>query len=201
MNFLEITEKRYATKKFTGEKIPDEKIVELKKLIQNAASSFGLQPYTIVVVSSDEQKNALKSAAFDQEQIPTCSHLFIFCANTKVKERIDEYEQMLSGGAELNESAKGYIQMMRDSLENLSTEDITHWATKQTYIALSNAINGAKSLGFDSCPMEGFNPEEFAKILELPEHIKPVVLCPVGFAADEPRPKLRYSLTELFKEK
>ena len=57
------------------------------------------------------------------------------------------------------------------------------WSQAQTYLALGNALNGAKSLGLDSCPMGGFNPDEFTRILNIPKPLVPVMLCPVGYAA------------------
>ena len=71
------------------------------------------------------------------------------------------------------------------------------WAQQQVFIALANAVNGAKSLGFDSCPMTGFDPEALSKILGLPAHIVPTALCPVGYADDVPMPKARLSLADL----
>lgn len=201
MNFKDIIKKRYAVKKFTGERISDEKVAELQHVIQLSASSFGLQPYTIYVVRDDSLKEKLKPAAFHQEQITTSSHLLVFCANTQVKKRIDAYENMLSDGKPLSDGAKQYIEMMRYSLEQRSEDDLINWASKQAYIALGNALNGATALGFDSCPMEGFDAKEVSAILDLPEHLTPVVLCPIGFAADTPRDKLRYPINELFVAK
>ena len=80
----------------------------------------------------------------------------------------------------------------------MNEEQKKSWAQKQTYIALGNALNGAKALGFDSCPMEGFNPEEYSKILALPKNIIPSVLCAIGYAADEPPTKIRFEIDEIF---
>ena len=95
-------------------------------------------------------------------------------------------------------NAKGYIGMMRGFAAGLTGEKRLAWAEKQAYIALGNALNGAKSLGFDSCPMEGFSPAEFAKILELPENLIPGVLCAVGYATDSQKDKLRFSKEQVF---
>ncbi|MFT4303388.1 MAG: NAD(P)H-dependent oxidoreductase [Candidatus Woesearchaeota archaeon] len=201
MDFKEIVHTRYATKKFTGEKIPEQKIEELKELIQYSASSFGLQPFTVIIIDNDEIKAKLKPLSFDQEQITTCSHLLVFCANTNVKSRIDDYQEMLTIDGDLSDSAKNYIEMMRYSLEQRNKDDLLNWSSKQAYLALGNALNGAKFLGFDSCPMEGFDANEFHKVLQLPENVIPLALCPVGIAADEPKPKLRYPKEKLFIKK
>jgi len=82
---------------------------------------------------------------------------------------------------------------MHNFAKGLTGEKRLSWAQRQVYIALGNALNGAKSLGFDSCPMEGFDPAKYAEILALPKHIVPTVLCPIGFAVDTPHPKIRFS--------
>ncbi len=90
--------------------------------------------------------------------------------------------------------------MIREFIKTLNQEQRLVWAQKQVYIALSNALNGAKALGFDSCPMEGFSPKDFAKAPNLPKNIVPTVLAPVGFASDKPRKKLRFERDEVFQD-
>ena len=86
--------------------------------------------------------------------------------------------------------AKGYVNMM-------TPEQQAAWSQAQTFLALGNALNGAKALGFDSCPMGGFNPKEYSRILKIPKHLVPVMLCPVGYAADKPMPKIRFPREEI----
>ncbi|MEM4637866.1 MAG: NAD(P)H-dependent oxidoreductase [Candidatus Woesearchaeota archaeon] len=198
MNFKDIVMNRYATKSFDGRKLPDEKIKELLELIRYSASSFGLQPYKIIVVKDKETKEKLLPASWNQPQITTCSHLLIFCADTDIKSRVDKYEKLLLKNNKENDSVKKYVEMIRGFEQQMSEDKKLVWAQKQVYIALGNAINGAKSLGFDSCPMEGFIPEEYSKILCLPENLVPTVLCPVGYANDNPRPKIRFDNTDLY---
>lgn len=198
MNFKSIVMNRYATKSFDGRKLPDKKINELLELIRYSASSFGLQPYKIVVVKDKETKEKLLSASWNQPQITTCSHLLIFCADTDIKSRVDKYEKLLLKNNKDNNSVKKYVEMIRGFEQQMSEDKKLVWAQKQVYIALGNAINGAKSLGFDSCPMEGFIPEEYSKILSLPKNLVPTVLCTVGYANDKPRPKIRFDNKDLY---
>lgn len=197
MEFKDIVMKRYATKSFDGNTIPDAKINELLELIRYSASSFGLQPYKIMVITDNHTKQRLEKASWNQPQISTCSHLLVFCAYTDISSRIDQYEQLMINRGAKPESIKGYIDMMRGFEKALPDDKKLAWAQKQAYIALGNALNGAKSLGLDSCPMEGFNAEEYTKILNLPKNLIPTVICPIGYANDAPRPKLRYEMKEL----
>jgi len=198
MEFNEIVKKRYATKKFNGKKIPEDKLNELLEIIRYAASSFGLQPYAIKVIADKETKEKLLDASWKQPQITTCSHLLVFCADTNIKSHIDLYEQMMKDAGIPEENIKSYIGIMQGFEEGLSKEKKLTWAQRQTYIAVGNAINGAKSLGFDSCPMEGFLPEEYSKLLNLPENLVPTALVTIGYAADEPKPKIRFPKEKLF---
>ena len=199
MILKEIAQKRYATKKFDGRKIPEEKLSELLEIIRLAASSFGLQPWIVQVISNKELKEKLSPASWNQPQITTCSHLLVFCAFTDIKSRIDDYENMMRAAKLPEENIKNYIGMMRGFDEGLSDEKKLSWSQRQLYIALGNAVNGAKDLGFDSCPMEGFSSDEYTKILDLPKNTVPTALVTIGYADDTPHPKMRYAKDKLFR--
>lgn len=198
MEFKDIVMKRYATKKFDGRILPDEKINELFEIIRYSPSSLGLQPYRIKVIKDIETKEKLLSASNNQTQVTTCSHLLVFCADTNVMERISVYEQMIIKNGTDPFKAKEIINHRRAFVEKSSSDKLLSWAQNQVYIALGNAVNGAKSLGFDSCPMGGFKPEEYSRILELPQNLVPTVICPIGYATDTPREKIRFENKELF---
>ena len=88
--------------------------------------------------------------------------------------------------------------MAKNIMGNMPPEKKLEMAKAHTYLALGNAVNGAKALGFDSCPMSGFDPEEYSRLLDLPDHLVPTLICPVGYAADNPVPKVRLPREEVF---
>lgn len=190
MDFMQIVKGRYAAKKFDSRPVPEQKIDELKEMIRLAPSSFNLQPWKILVITDTATKEKLSTASFDQPQITTCSHLLVFCADTDVERLIDKLEEQMGNS--------DYIGMMRNFVASLSAEKKLSWAKNQVYIALGNALNGAKALGFDSCPMEGFDPNAYSEILALEKNIVPAVVCPVGYASDTPRKKMRFSQKDIF---
>jgi nitroreductase / dihydropteridine reductase len=197
MQFLEIVMQRYATKKFDGRKIPGDRVSQLLEMVRYAPSALNLQPWKIKVVTDQKLKEQLKPAAFDQEQITTCSHLLIFCANPDFDGLIHKLEALLKKNHVPSDSVGMITGMAKQFTSPLSPEQKFAWAQAQTYLALGNALNGAKSLGFDSCPMGGFNPAEFSRILKIPEPLVPVMLCPLGYAADEPIPKVRFRIEDI----
>ena len=88
--------------------------------------------------------------------------------------------------------------LARDMVPKMSPEQRLAYAQHHVFLALGNALNGAKALGLDSCPMGGFDPKEYARILKIPPALVPTMLCPVGYAADKPMPKFRFPAGEIF---
>ncbi len=194
MEFEKIVHERYATKLFDGRKLPEEKVNKLLDIIRYAASSFNIQPWVVKVITNHELKERLTPASMNQKQIESCSHLLVFCANKDIAGNIDKLEKIMKKAG----ANTGYIDIMRGFDKSLSDEQKLSWSQRQTFLALGNALNGAKSLGFDSCPMEGFDPEAYAKILDLPSNLVPTALCPIGYASDKPNQKLRFPKEEVF---
>lgn len=139
----------------------------------------------------------LTPASYNQLQIETCSHLLVFCTDTDFSGLLSDFKKMLLEGGVSAENVEGYLKMIRGMSFSIGKEKTDNWLSKQVYLAVANAINGAKALGLDSCPMEGFDAVAYSKILNLPENFVPTVVVPVGYAADKPKPKLRYPLNKI----
>lgn len=89
---------RYATKKFDAtRKVSNEDLETILESIRLSASSYGLQPYHIVVIQDKEIREKLKPASWGQSQITDASHLIVF-ANQKDfgGELVDDYLSILS---------------------------------------------------------------------------------------------------------
>ena len=197
MDFSEIVMSRYATKKFDGRRLPEEKVGALLELVRFSPSALNLQPWKIKVVTDKDVKEQLKPAAFDQEQVTTCSHLLVFCANPDYEGLIRKLGALLKKNGVPGEMQAMILEMAVRFTQPMSAEQRLAWSQAQTYLALGNALNGAKSLGFDSCPMGGFDPGEVMRILRIPAPLVPVMLCPVGYAADKPAPKIRFAKEDI----
>jgi len=82
MQFKDSVMQRYATKKFDGKKISGDKISELLELVRFAPSALNLQPWKIKIVTDQIVKAQLLAASNNQQQVTTCSHLLVFCADS-----------------------------------------------------------------------------------------------------------------------
>ena len=188
---------RYATKRFDGRAVPEETVQELLEFVRFAPSALNLQPWRIRVVTDPAEKERLQPAAFGQPQVTTCSHLLVFCADPDYDGLIRKLDGLLRKNHVPDEMRETVIGMSRQFTAPMTAEQRLSWSAAQTYLALGNALNGAKALGLDSCPMGGFDPAAVSNILRLPTPLVPVMLCPIGYAADTPGPKLRHPIEEL----
>lgn len=193
MEFKDVVMKRYASRVFTDQKVPEDTINELLDLIRVAPSALNLQPWRIKVVSDQKTRDQLGPAMFNQTQAINCSHLLVFCTDTDIDDVIAKVDQSMKSAGFPDDQRVRMIGMATSLKANFTPA----WLQQQIYFALGNAVNAAKSLGLDSCPMTGFDPGKVAQILGLPKHIVPTAICPVGYGADSPPPKARLSLKDM----
>jgi nitroreductase len=199
MEFNELLMARYATKKFDGKKINEETLDKILEMIRFSPSALNVQPWKIKVVSDQETLDKLSSASMDQPQISSCSHLLVFCANPDMmgnakkvlasmkemgvpKENIEQFETVINT----------FIGMFNEEAAAVSE------AQHNVFIAVTTALYAAKSVGVDSCPMQGFDPVSYAKILDIPEGLVPTMIVPLGYPADQQMPKMRFSMEDIY---
>ena len=205
-SLLENLNWRYATKKFDAtKKISASDLNTLKEAVRLAASSYGLQPYKVVVVENPEIREQLKAAAYGQTQITDASQLFIFANDLNAgPESVADYIKNISETRGIPVKALGgFEDMMNGVISNLSQEAKNIWTAKQTYIALGTLLSAAAELKIDATPMEGFNPAAFNEILGFDKlGLNASVIATVGYRHEEDEAqhfkKVRKSQEELF---
>ncbi|MFG4003787.1 NAD(P)H-dependent oxidoreductase [Flavobacterium aquidurense] len=197
---------RYATKKFDAtKKISSADLKTLKEAVRLSASSYGLQPYKVIVVENPEIREQLKAAAYGQTQITDASQLFIFANDLNAgAESVDAYIKNISETRGVpTDALAGFADMMKGTIANLSQEAKNIWTSKQTYIALGTLLSAASELKIDATPMEGFNAAAFNEILGLDKlGLNASVIATVGYRHGEDDTqhykKVRKSNEELF---
>ncbi|MBW2960890.1 NAD(P)H-dependent oxidoreductase [Mesonia aestuariivivens] len=197
---------RYATKRFDeNKKINKKDLSDLKEAIRLSASSYGLQPYKFIVVEDQTVKEKLRAAAYNQPQLTEASQVIILASYTEVKEEyIQNFMKDVAETRGLKVSdLEGYANMIKGASMTLPKDQQAVWTAKQAYIALGFLLTAAATLKIDSCPMEGFNAEEFDEILGLKEKgLTTAVIAPVGYRSEEDatqnQKKVRKSNEDLF---
>jgi len=184
MELLESLQWRYATKKMNGEKIPQDKLDRILQATKLAPSSYGLTPYKVIVVESEELKEGLKNAAYGQTQLTDSSQVLVFATwDTITEGSVDHFIETVANERGItSDLLQDYGSTIKGTLNFMSEDQKITWAQKQAYIGLGFALVAAATEGVDSTPMEGFNPLLVDEVLNLKEMgLKSVVLLPLGY--------------------
>ena len=185
MDLLKAMNWRYATKKMDPtKKVPEDKVQRILEAIRMTATSSGLQPYEIFVVTNTEVRAKIQAVANNQAQITEGSHLLVFAAwNDYTPDRINmmfDYNNEVRGF--VNEGAENYRQMLLKNYPAKGPEVNFQHAALQSYIALGTALIAAAEQEVDATPMEGFKPAAVDEILGLPARgLRSTVLLPLGY--------------------
>lgn len=170
MSLLESLNWRYATKRMTGQKVPQEKVDIILEAARLAPTSSGIQPFSILQITDKSLLEKIQKVAYNQPQITEASHLLVFAAwDSITTEKIDYVYDQIARERQLPADAlKGYTDNLKKTYTSLPQEQQFNWAARQAYIAFGIAVAAAATEKIDSTPMEGFQNAELDKLLELP---------------------------------
>ncbi|APW44793.1 NAD(P)H-dependent oxidoreductase [Rhodoferax saidenbachensis] len=180
---------RYATKKFNPTKVvPQEKVDRILEAVRLTATSSGLQPYEVFVVTSKEVRERIKPIAWNQGQITDSSHLLVFAAwDNYTADRINAMFDLVNAERGVkNEGWENYRQMLLGMYPQRDAEVNYQHAARQAYIGLGTALIAAAEEQVDATPMEGFDPKALDEILGLQARgLRSVAILPIGYRAEE----------------
>lgn len=180
---------RYAVKKFDTERIlSQEKVDGLKHAFNLTATSYGLQPIKMVLIKDKELQSQLVPCSYGQTQVEEASHVLVICIEDKIdKQFITNYFRQVKT---IRGTSDAILKPFKDSLvssfSKKETKEVKRWATNQAYLAMGNLLSFCALEKIDSCPMEGFVPEEYDRLLNLNDRgLTAVLVLPVGFRAPD----------------
>ncbi|OBP16759.1 NAD(P)H-dependent oxidoreductase [Rheinheimera sp. SA_1] len=188
-DILSLLSWRYAAKKMDPAKVvPENKLATILESIRLSASSSGLQPYQVLVITDPQIKAQIRPVSWGQSQVTDCSHLLVFAAwDNYSAERINMMFDLVNEQRGLkNEGWEAYRQQLLSIYPQRTPEENFQHAARQAYIGLGSALITAAAEGVDSTPMEGFEPEKVDAILNLSAlGLRSVLLLPLGYRASE----------------
>jgi len=189
MKIIDQLKWRYATKSFDSNKLlSKEQLNTIKESFNLTATSYGLQPIKLVIFSNKDLQKKLVSHTMDQEQLAQASHVLVFCiVDTIDKVFIENYFNLVKKIRNTPEKIlKPFEDFLIDDFNNMNTKEIEAWAIKQAYLAMGNLLTVCAIEGIDACPMEGFSPDKYDKMLGLAKRgLKSVLVMPIGIRAND----------------
>ncbi len=201
---------RYAVKSFDAKRrIEPTTWAALENALVMSPSSYGLQPWKFLVISDAALRAELRPHSWNQSQITDCSHLVVFLAKREITPA--DLDQLIHATSSVRgvptEQLDFYRELMQKNLiEGPQSQQIERWASNQVYIALGTFMTAAALLGVDTCPIEGFSPSDYDRILGLETSpYRSCVVCAAGYrdASDKYAglAKVRYSPGELIEHR
>lgn len=186
MDTLAAIEARRAVKHYDpSHQMTDEEIQRLLSLAMLSPTAFNIQNWRFVLVRDPELRRQIRAAAWDQAQVTDASLLVVLCADLKSWEKVparywrgapQEVQDFLLPA--IDRYYRGRDQVQRDE------------AMRSCGIAAQTLMLAAKALGYDSCPMDGFDYDAVGKLIHLPEDHAVAMFVVVGRGTKEawPRP-------------
>lgn len=181
---------RRATKQFKSDPIPADLIKKLVELTVAAPSSWNLQDWRIVLVEDEAQRQALSTAAFNQQQIVEAPVTFVFAADAKAWETdlTPIYEMGLETGAWTEQTIE-YFKNTIPQFQGMLGQKCREYAVKDAMIAATHLMLAAQSLGLSTCPMNGWIEDQVKAVIGAADNpeLAIAVLVAVGYSTEVPK--------------
>jgi nitroreductase len=167
MEFFEVVEERHSIRSFARTPIEPEKIQKILETANKAPSAGNLQAYEIYMTIEADHRLALSRAALGQDFIASAPVVLVFCAHPA-------------------RTAPHY-----------GDRGVRLYALEDAAIACTYAMLAATALGLATSWVGAFDDEAVKRAIGAPDDLLPIVILPVGYAAETAQPTSRRRLDEL----
>ena len=185
MNIKEAIVNRRSVKHFDPEHVMSEAdIEELMSHVILSPTAFNIQHWRFVRVVDAEKRQQIKTVSWEQAQITDASLLLVLCADLNAWEKRPERYW--------REAPQKVQDFLLPAIADYYTNH--HQAQRDeclrsASIAAMSIMLMAKEMGYDSCPMDGFDFDNVARIINLPHDHIITMMVVVGKKKEDARPR------------
>lgn len=186
MHVFEAIEKRRAVKHYDpAHRMSEGEIRDLLSFAMKSPTAFNIQHWRFVVVTDPALRKQIRAVAWDQAQVTDASLLIVLCADLKAWQR-DPQRYWRNAPQPVRDFLLPAIQRYYEGREQVQRDEVM----RSSGIAAQTLMLAAKGMGYDSCPMDGFDFEAVAKLINLPADHAIAMMVAVGkrIQAAWPRP-------------
>lgn len=177
MDTLTAIKERRSVKHYDPEhKMSEAEINALLELALLSPTSFNMQNWRFVVVSDQATQDALRAVSWNQSQVSEASITILLCADLTAHEDADRY--WIYAPEPVRSMLVPVIAPFYECNAQLQRDE----AMRSVGIAAQTLMLAAKAMGYDSCPMIGFDPEKIAQLINLPKNHVIGMMLTVGKA-------------------
>ncbi len=176
MNTFDAIKKRRSVKHYdANHELTDDEISRLMSLAVLSPTSFNMQNWRFVLVKDPEIRKQIRTAAWDQAQVTDSSALIVVCADLKSWKN-NPAQYWVNAPKEAQDFLVSAMGPFYEGKDQLQRDE----AMRSCGIAAQTIMLAAKSMGYDSNPMIGFDPDKVAEIIKLPENHVISMLITIG---------------------
>jgi nitroreductase len=186
MKTIEAIRLRRAVKHFDeSHDMTTEEVNQILSLAILSPTAFNIQNWRFVVVDDADLRKKIREVAWDQSQVTDTSLFIVLCADLKAWEK-DPGRYWVNAPKEVQEFMLPAIDDYYRGKEQVQRDE----AMRSCGIVAQTIMLASKSLGYDSCPMDGFDFEQVAKLIQLPDDHVIAMFMAVGKGTKDtwPRP-------------
>ncbi len=164
MDTLTAIQERRSVKHYDPEhRLSDAEIQTLMEHTILSPTSFNIQNWRIVVVDDPELRAKIRAASWNQAQVTEASLLILLCADLDAwQQQPERYWQ--NAPEAVRQQLVPMILQFYEGRSELQRDE----AMRSCGIAAQTLMLAAKSMGYDTCPMIGFDPQAVAELIQLP---------------------------------
>ena len=164
-------------------KMTKKELDKLLSLTLLSPTAFNIQNWRFVVVQNPELRKQLRKCSWDQKQVSEASVLIIICADLKAWEK-EPLRYWRSAPEPVQEFIVPAMQRYYEGLDRVQRDE----AMRSCGIAAQTLMLAAQSMGYDSCPMDGFDFDAAGELINLPEDHAICMFVAIGKAVGEGAP-------------
>jgi len=186
MNVLEAISSRRAVKWYDAEhKMPGETFHTLMQHAILAPTAFNIQNWRFVRVTDPQQRKAIRTAAWDQAQVTDASELLVLCFDTKAWDR-EPARYWRNAPQEVQDFLLPALADYYNDKPQIERDE----GMRSCGLAGMAIMLAARELGYDTCPMDGFDYHAVGRLIDLPDDHEIAFMIAIGKGIKEawPRP-------------
>lgn len=167
MNIFEVIKNRRSIRAFQEKDIPKEFIEKVLEAARWAPSAGNIQPWEFIIVKDKKIKMKLAEAAYGQYFIAEAPIVIVVCTN------------------------------IRKSSSRYGIRGETLYSIQDAAAATQNILLSVHALGLGACWIGAFSEEEVSSFLNIPKHVRPVAIIPIGYPKEKPSPLYKREISEI----
>jgi len=184
MDTFDAIKNRRSIKSFKNHEMSKSEINQLLEATILSPTSYNIQNWRFVIITKQDLKDQICALSYGQRQVAEASLVIILCADLKAWEKNPEKYWKNVPEESRNYLVKGIKQAYTGNPELEKDQ-----AIRSCGIAAQTIMLAAQSMGYDSCPMEGFDYGKVGKLIQLPSDHMVTMMVVIGKKAKDAAPR------------